>query len=76
MVRTNLDPELMFSNGTFVFNARHQQLSPKSQEGEAIEKVLQKQKNPREEKAVQKKRFEVITNKDGDGFIGDKPVTV
>ena len=71
MVRTSLDQELMFSNGTFVFDSRHQQISPVSKEGKLIEEILQKHKDPREENKAQKKRFEVITNKDtnSDGII-------
>ena len=66
MVRTALDPELKFSNGTFVFNSRHQQISPVSQEGRVIEEILQKHKDPREEDETQKKGFEVMINKDKD----------
>lgn len=72
MVRVTLEFEKKFSNGTYIFNSLGEQISPESREGRTIEAILKKQKDYRKENAEQRKKFEIITNKDidGDGQIG------
>ena len=72
MARVSLDFELKFPNGVYIFNSKGHQISPLSREGKTIKAIYEKQEVTRKENTAQRKKVEVLINKDidGDGLIG------
>jgi len=78
MPRTNINYDKIFSNGTYIFDKRGQQIDPKEQEGKLIESILNIQHKTKKEIPVKKeiptkksnkkqtKKFERTVQKDTD----------